>query len=92
MLKGIQKNVVYVQLPRGKYFEGAYFIMRRGGGRETRQGEMVREANKIIMEMEPTRKKGIGAKIRDRLCFFLYGALAGAILVALSWLVTLIIC
>lgn len=89
MLKGLQKNMIYIQLPKGKYFESAYFVIRsRIGEREARHGEMVREANRLIGELgivEP-RKKREGGKVM----FFVYGALAGTSAVALVWLVTLI--
>ena len=92
MLKGLHKNMIYVQLPKEKYFESAYFVIRsRIGEREARHGEMIREANRIIGEMgiADVRKKRESA-FGGRISFLIYGVLAGASAVALTWLATLI--
>ena len=95
MLKGIQKNVIYIQLPKGKNFEAAYFVLRPRTARDQKPGEMVREANRIILQMEPRMAEApvSGGKTRmGRGAFFLYGALAGSFGVAVAWLITLILC
>lgn len=95
MLKGIQKNMILIQMPKGKYFEAAYFVIRsRALDKEARHGEMVREANRIIGEMglvEESKKQQKAQGRRNKIMFFVYGVLAGAISVALAWLATLII-
>ena len=94
MLKGIRKNMIYVPLPKGKCFESAYFVVRSGvRDKDARQGEMVREANRIIGELElnPARKKRDQRGAKDRILFFLYGFLGGCFSVALVWLVTVIV-
>ena len=94
MLKGVRKNMIFVRLPAGSCFESACFVVRNDRGeKEPRQGEMVREANRIIdesglSEAKERRKKGGGA--RGGFSFFLYGALTGMMSVAVAWLLTLI--
>ncbi len=89
MLKGVQKQIVQVQIPKNRYFESAYFIVRpdlRDEG--STHAEMAREANRILNESELLRKrnrrrKGDGS---NRGFFFLGGILVGAVAVALIWL------
>ncbi len=89
MLKGIQKNMILVKLPRSSYFESAYFVLR-SLGKEARPAEMVKEANKIIAESGLfAQKKGPSLR-RERIAFFIYGALCGAFSVAVLWLIFLI--
>lgn len=94
MLKGIQKNMIYVQLPKSNSFESAYFVIRsRLPDRDVRQGEMIKEANRIIYESELTsanKKRRTGKIRKDRALFFLYGMLAGACSVAVAWLIVLL--
>ncbi len=112
MFKGIQKNVIFIQLPKSKYFESAYFILRSqeiskesavsdeygmnswGRSRYRTNEDMVKEANRIVFEMEPQKKRnGIkkGKTGGGKFLFFLYGLLAGAFGVAVTWLITLIV-
>lgn len=93
MLRGIQKNMIFVQTPKSKCFESAYFVIRAGrGDRGAVQGEMIREANRIIFDSElSSGKKSPAAKrvARQKLKMFFGGALVGSGAVALLWLVTL---
>ena len=92
MLKGIRKNMIFVQLPKEKCFEAAYFVMRAGiRDRSVKQGEMIREANRIIedMSVDLNKKKEKSPK-KDRIAFFLYGLIGGSFSVAVAWLVTII--
>ncbi len=87
MLKGIQKNMIMIKLPRSQSFEAAYFILR-SSGKEPRQGEMVREANRIIAESGLCSVKGdrAGRQRWERIMLFIYGVLSGAVSVAALWL------
>ncbi len=86
MLKGIQKNVMAVRLGRSSFFETAYFVIRRDV-KEPRQGEMVREANRIISEADWRGRSGSRLMRRwERVMLVVYGALGGAIAVGCTWL------
>ena len=51
MLKGIQKNMIWVRTPESQFFEAAYFVMRPTyASGKTREGEMLREANRLLNE------------------------------------------
>ena len=86
MLKGVQKNVMRIKFPRGRYFEEAYFVVRRCEGEQRDNGGMVREANRIIGEMKPCSKK----QARGRPSAFFIGMTVGALLVSIIWLLTLL--
>ena len=87
MLKGVQKNFIMVKLPRSLHFEAAYFLMR-SPQKNTHEGEMIKEANRIISEagLRSASSKPSAVFRRDRIMFFLYGALSGAASVAAVWL------
>lgn len=86
MLKGVQKNVMRIKFPRGRYFEEAYFVIRRGDGEQKDSGGMVREANRIIGEMRPCSKK----QSRGRPSAFFIGMVVGSLFVSIIWLLTLL--
>ncbi len=89
MLKGVQKQIVQVQIPNNRYFESAYFILRPDlRERGDSHAEMTREANRILSESELLRKKNrrLRGESGSRLGFFLGGLLTGAATVALVWL------
>ena len=88
MLKGVQKNVMRIKFPRGRYFEEAYFVIRRTEGEIKDNGEMVREANRIIGEMRPGSKR---RGSRGRAPRFFMGMTVGALFVSLIWLLTLLV-
>ena len=60
MIKGAQKQMIVMRIGDSRYFEEAYFVLRRemGCGGPLRD-EMVREANRILEEsgMDLTRRK-----------------------------------
>ena len=87
MLKGIQKNMIMVRLPRSQHFETAYFVIR-ATDREAKHGEMVKEANKIISDARICPPKGSAApNSNGRLAlFFVYGLVSGAMSVSALWL------
>ena len=92
MLKGVRKNMIFIQLPKAKCFESAYFVIRpylENG--EQKQGEMIREANRIIGELGQDGKKKRTAKdVGWRVAFLCYGFFGGAAAVSVVWLLTLI--
>ena len=94
MLKGVQKQIVQVQIPKNRYFESAYFILRPELRDPARiHSEMTKEANRILNESELLHKRGRSrqdAKKR-RLISFLCGVLCGAMAVALLWFFVLLL-
>ena len=87
MLKGVQKSVMLVKFPKGKYFEEAYFVVKRNEKETKDKGEMIREANRIIGDMDESSKRKKAAK---KLFYFWVGMLVGSLSVALVWLFTLL--
>ncbi len=89
MLKGIQKNMIWIRTPENRFFEAAYFVMRPGACSDTpREGEMLREANRLLAE--GTRKPLSRGEHRPwrRLIPFFAGLASGA---ALSLLLVLLV-
>lgn len=96
MIRGIQKNMIWVQTPKSPYFEEVHFIMRRQTeGEANRNGEMTKEANRILAEYSATQKnpshpQGRGQSKGGAIAF-LWGMLTGSLLVGVVWLISLII-
>lgn len=81
-IKGCARRVVVLNRVGDGMFETAYFILKSGVD-EPSDGDMLREANRIIEEhsFSPTRtarKKSVFA--------FVYGVLAGGGVIGLLWL------
>ena len=94
MIKGIRKNTVFVRLPRDKYFECAYFIIRADGEGKYKTEEMVRAANRIIECSELPELKKASRRGRWRQApweAFAFGAILGMGVTAAAWLLTLIV-
>ena len=92
MIKGIQKNVIMLRLTGSPIYEVAYFVLKNGA-REPKQGEMVREANRIVSECDPRpARKGSRVLGRwERILLIAYGAIGGAFLTACLWLVSMLV-
>lgn len=75
MLRGCQREMIVLQTRESPLFESAYFVVRRGGARLPREGEMLVEASRIIGEGSAylSRRRG-RARVRD----LALGALMGA--------------
>ena len=91
MIKGIQKNMIWVQTPKSTCFEEAYFVVRRELCTERQKGnEMLREAHRILAEHEELQqegKKGRGRKYEQWL-FFFGGVFSGGSLIAFFWMLS----
>ncbi len=93
MLRGSQKQMIVVRTRNSRMFEEAYFVMRRGAGRQPAdEVDMLWEANRIIESSLPrparevTVQEGVLRRVSRRLGWFLGGALAGSGVVGLLWL------
>lgn len=96
MIRGIQKNMIWVQTPKSRYFEEIHFIIRRQtDGEESRNGEMAKEANRILAEYSSPQKEATQPHERKQnrggAIAFLWGMLVGSLLVGVAWLMSLIV-
>ncbi len=79
MLKGIQKNMIWVKTPQSSLYESAYFVLRPAHPDHLPEdGEMVREANRLIFESAKDSRRR--SRPRQNLRSFLSGALFGLLL------------
>ena len=82
-IKGAQKQMIVVRTASSRYFDEAYFVLRREmGGRSVAQNEMLTEAYRILEEyqLKPRAKKTMP---RSLLLFFgglLLGGVAAVLL------------
>lgn len=81
MLKGAQKQMIVIRTGDSRYFDEAYFVLRREipGGRET-QNDMIREANRILRQSEPESRGKRGGGRRRGWLLFLGGLVLGVAL------------
>ena len=78
MRKGVQKNMIWVRTPESRCFEAAYFVLRPQRRSDTlREGEMIREANRLLLEDREHRRPSKGRWLRQRILPFLIGVRAG---------------
>ncbi len=81
MLKGIQKNMIWVRTPESRFFEAAYFVMRPNAcSAPPREGEMLREANRLLSEGTRKTTPRREQRLWQRLLPFLAGLASGAVL------------
>ena len=78
MIKGSQKQMIVVRTGGSRYFDEAYFVLRRGvrAGREE-QSDLLTEANRILHESQTGRPAKKPHRLRPYLLFAL-GILLGA--------------
>ena len=79
MLKGVHKRVIVVQPPRGSSFEKIFFIMkvRRSGSNAQ---DILREANRLVIESYGGRELRGGVIERGSLASFFAGIAVGAVI------------
>ena len=97
MLRGAQKQMIVVRTHGSRVFEEACFVIRRGAVQaDADEGEMLREANRIIENtLPPTRvcreEERVDDGVRRRvgllagLVWFFLGCSAGAGFVGFLW-------
>lgn len=85
MIRGAQKQMIVVRTGDSRYFDEAYFVLRREVDCRARNSDdLLREAEKILEERgKSSVKKEKGG---EKSLFFLLGSLAGALLTALIFL------
>ena len=85
MLKGIQKNMIWIRTPESRYFESAYFVLRPDKQADRNQkGDMLREAERLLTAGRAKEKR-----VRIRPLFLFLGG--GGLGILLSLTVTLLI-
>ncbi|MBR3893923.1 MAG: hypothetical protein IKJ35_02125 [Clostridia bacterium] len=89
MMKGAQKQMIVVRTSDSRYFDEAYFVLRRDvNARREDKSEMISEANRILNDCElsprPPRKR-----IPRGVCFFFSGILCGGAVAAFVCLLIL---
>ena len=88
MLKGSQKQMIVLRTGSSRYFDEAYFVLRRElQSEKCDRSDILFEANKILRESAPQESRGKNRRVRTLLCFF-GGALFGAFLCLLLFLAT----
>ncbi len=72
MIKGAQKQMIVVRTGNSRYFDEAYFVLRRDiRPRKGEEDDMISEANRILAEHEATRPR---PKRRRLWSILLFGA------------------
>lgn len=89
MVKGCQRRVLHLKNTDSGLFEEAFFLLRDPGGAGVSHGDMVREANRILLGADD---RGATSKKPIKSTGFLLGLLAGlALSAAILFIVSLII-
>ena len=77
MIKGAQKQMIVVRTGNSRYFDEAYFVLRRDiRPRRGEEEDMVSEANRILSEHETVRPRAKRRRLWEALLFGL-GAMLG---------------
>jgi hypothetical protein len=89
VIKGCQRDGIFVQWKDDSMFESAYFVLRAGRAASAAADAptMLREANRIIEEggpYPPPAKRGLRRLLRSRAFVFAAGLLFGSLLGALA--------
>lgn len=99
-IKGCSRQMIVLNGTGSSIFEAAYFIVRADGRRQRSQGDMLREANRIVEEScfeggqaggERGGRAMFGAGRRGRtasVLLFAAGVLCGGGVTGLVWLLT----
>ena len=89
MIKGAQKRMIVLKTGNSRYFDEAYFVLRREIEAETEPDTAIlAEADRILREQTHHTSQPRKRRVRAW-CFFLCGILLGAITAALVCLVLL---
>lgn len=86
MIKGSQKQLIVLRTGKSRYFDEAYFVLRREiEPSRAHRGDILTEANRILEENMPSRGVHRRGMLRT-LLFFFGGLLCGACLCAAFFL------
>ncbi len=90
MIKGCQKRMIFIKNTGCDLFDEAYFVLKNDiPATEDTQNDIIRTATAIINEHEfPfSKRKRVKKKRSKALLFFLLGALLGASICALAFII-----
>ncbi|MBQ2999723.1 MAG: hypothetical protein IJD64_04610 [Clostridia bacterium] len=83
MIRGLQKQILWLSTPKSRHFELVCFILRPERCRETpKDAEILREARSILLQAEPPiKERPPQGKKRTRFLFLLFfgGLLCGVL-------------
>lgn len=89
MVKGAQKQMIVVRTGNSRYFDEAYFVLRRNVRVPCpEQNEMIGEANRILQDCDPSHRAP-RKKMPRGVVFFLLGILCGGLSAVLCCLLIL---
>ncbi len=83
MIRGAKKQIVVLRTGGSRYFDAAYFVLRRDVERDVAGTDILREANKIVAESTlslPSKKR----RLSQQSVFFVAGSLCGALVAAVT--------
>ncbi len=78
MLKGAQKQMIVIRTGDSRFFDEAYFVLRRGAETGKGRRDLLAEANRILGECEGARRGSACRRARG-IAVFLIGLVAGAV-------------
>ena len=77
MIKGAQKQMIVVRTGDSRFFDEAYFVLRRGAETGKGRRDLLAEANRILGECESARRGNARRRARG-IAVFLIGLVSGA--------------
>ena len=84
MLKGAQKQMIVIRTGDSRYFDEAYFVLRREVKTPPHaEYDMLREANRILAESEPNPTTQKNRPTPRGILLFLLGILSGGVVASL---------
>ncbi len=76
MIKGAKKQMIVIRTGDSRYFDEAYFVLRRNVSEKDAQNDILQEANRILADSTDMRSRR--RSHHRRWLFFAVGILCGA--------------
>ncbi len=90
MIKGAQKQMIVVRTGDSRYFDEAYFVLRREiKNPKGKRNDMLLEANRILEETAPDTNRGRFGRLSRNILLFLAGILCGSAVAVLVFVLIL---
>ena len=90
MVKGAQKQMIVIRTGNSRYFDEAYFVLRREvRPQRGRKNDILEEANRILEEHDPPHAQSRKKRLSRGALLFLLGILCGAAVAALICLISM---
>lgn len=84
-MRGCERKIIMLKGTDSEIFDEAYFLIRRDFKEDSRGGEIVREAQRIV-DMNTTKHRHVRRKKREKIAFALgvtVGVIIGVILLVI---------